>query len=410
MGCRIVVHAASLAVALTLLAGVPALAATARHRTWSSRPTVSATPRSPLPGGTYLVLPSLLYILTRRMLELVALRFRSPRSKDLEIVVLRHELAILRRQVARPELSDADRVFLAAASRVLPRRRWSDFFITPETLLRWHRRLVARRWTYPQRGRGRPPIDPDVVALILRLARENPCWGYLRIQGELRGLGIRISATTVRRVLTGAGLNPAGRRFGCSWGAFLRAQAAHMLAADFLTVDTVFRRRLYVLVFIEHDTRRVHLAGITAHPTAAWVTQQARNLVITMGDVLSGRKFLLHDRDALFARSFDAVFRTGVRVIRTPVRAPRANSVCERWIGSLRRECLDWILIVHRRHLEGVLREYVLHYNAHRPHRSLGLRAPEAAPTALPATPASPRRVRRRDRLGGLIHEYELAA
>jgi transposase InsO family protein len=184
-----------------------------------------------------------------------------------------------------------------------------------------------------------------------------------------------------------------------------------MLATDFLTVDTVFLRRLYVLVFIELDTRRVHPAGVTAHPTAAWVTQQARNLAITMGDVLSGRKFLLHDRDALFAGSLDTVFRSeGLRVIRTPVRAPRANSICERAIGSLRRECLDWILIVHRRQLEGVVAEYVGHYNAHRPHRSLGLRAPEAAPTSLPTARASPRDVRRRDRLGGLLHEYELAA
>jgi hypothetical protein len=184
-----------------------------------------------------------------------------------------------------------------------------------------------------------------------------------------------------------------------------------MLSADFLTVATVFLRRLYVLVFIELDTRRVHLAGVTAHPTAAWVTQQARNLVITMGDALSGRKFLLHDRDALFAGSFDAVFRSeGLRVIRTPVRAPRANSICERWIGSLRRECLDWILIVDRRQLEGVLREYVCHANTHRPHRSLGLWAPDAAPTPLLAARASPRQVRRSDRLGGLLHEYELAA
>jgi putative transposase len=245
------------------------------------------------------VVPSLLYILTRRVLDLVALRFRPGRSKDLEIVVLRHELAVLRRQVVRPELSDADRVFLAAASRLLPRRRWSSFVITPETLLRWHRRLVARRWTYPRRGPGRPPIDPDVVALILRLARENPRWGYLRIQGELRGLGIRISATTIRRVLTRAGLDPAGRRFGLSWRAFLRTQAASILATDFLTVDTVFFRRLYVLFFIELDTRRVHLAGVTAQPTALWVTQQARNLAITMGDALSARQFLIHDRDAM---------------------------------------------------------------------------------------------------------------
>ncbi len=361
--------------------------------------------------GAHRVLLSLLYFLTRRVLELAALQFRSRQSKDLEIVVLRHELAVLRRQVARPELSDADRVFLAAASRLLSRRRWSSFFVQPETLLRWHRRLVARRWTYPRKGRGRPPIGPAIAALILRLARENPRWGYLRIQGELSGLGIRISATTIRRVLATAGLDPAGQRFGLSWRAFLRTQAAHMLATDFLTVDAVFFRRLYVLFFIELDTRRVHLAGVTAHPTAAWVTQQARNLAITLGDALSDRKFLLHDRDALFAGSFDAVFRSeGLRVIKTPVRAPRANAVAERWVGTLRRECLDWILIVHRRQLDAVLREYVTHYNRHRPHRSLGLRAPDAAPTQLPAVRASPRQVQRVDRLGGLLHEYEVAA
>jgi putative transposase len=190
------------------------------------------------------VLPSLLYMLTRRVLDLVTLRFRSDHSKDLEMVVLRHELAVLRRQVVRPELSDADRVFLAAASRLLQRTNWPSFFVRPETLLRWHRRLVARRWTYPRRGPGRPPIDPDVVALILRLAHENRGWGYLRIQGELRGLGIRVAATTIRRVLTRAGLDPVGRRFGLSSRAFLRSQAASILATDFLTVETVFLRRL----------------------------------------------------------------------------------------------------------------------------------------------------------------------
>jgi hypothetical protein len=190
------------------------------------------------------VLVSLLYVLTRRLLELVALRFRSARSKDLEIIVLRHELAVLRRQVVRPGLTDADRVFLAAASRLLSRKRWPSFFVQPETLLRWHRRLVTRRWTYRRRGAGRPPLDPDLVALIVRLARENPRWGYLRIQGELQGLGIRVAATTVRRVLRRAGLDPAGRRFGQSWQTFLQAQAAHLLASDFLTVDPVFLRRL----------------------------------------------------------------------------------------------------------------------------------------------------------------------
>jgi putative transposase len=357
------------------------------------------------------VVPALLYLVTRRLLMLVVLAFRSDRSKDLEIVVLRHELGILRRQVTRPELSDADRVFLAAASRLLPRPRWSAFLVRPETLLRWHRRLVARRWTFPRRGPGRPTLDPDVASLILRLARENPRWGYPRIQGELAGLGIRISATTIRRVLAGAGLDPAGRRFGMPWRDFLRTQAASILATDFLTVDTVFFRRLYVLFFIELDTRRVHLAGVTAHPTAKWVTQQARNLAITLGNALSDRKFLIRDRDALFAGSFDLVFRSeGLRVIKTPVQAPRANAFAERWVGTLRRECLDWILVVGRGQLEAVLREYVTHYNAHRPHRALELRPPAAGPLPLPAARALPRQVQRHERLGGLIHEYDLAA
>ena len=176
-------------------------------------------------------------------------------------------------------------------------------------------------------------------------------------------------------------------------------------------MDTVFLRRLYVLFFIELDTRRVHLAGVTAQPTATWVTQQARNLAITLGDALSDRKFLIRDRDALFAESFDRVFRSeGLRVIKTPVQAPRANAFAERWVGTLRRECLDWILVVGRGQLEAVLREYVAHYNAHRPHRALGLRAPETSPIRLPAAPASPGDILRRDRLGELIHEYDIAA
>lgn len=201
--------------------------------------------------------------------RLVLLRFRTDRSKDLEIVVLRHELAILRRQVSRPELKDFDRVFLAAASRLLSRQRWSVFFVRPETLLRWHRRLVARHWTYPTRGPGRPSIDPEVRTLIVRLARENPRWGYVRLQGELTGLGISVSATTVRQVLVRAGIDPSGGRFGMTWRDFVRSQAQSLLATDFLTVDTVFLKRLYVLFFIEVDTRRVHLAGVTSHPTGA---------------------------------------------------------------------------------------------------------------------------------------------
>ncbi len=354
---------------------------------------------------------SFVYLAVRKLLALVVLAGRSDRSKELEILVLRHELVLLRRQSGRPRFEPADRALLAALSRALPRPAWSAFSVRPETLLRWHRQLVAQRWTYPRRKQGRPPLERPRRDLILRLARENPRWGYPRIGGELAGLGIRISATTIRRVLAAAGLDPAGRRFGLRWRDFLRAQAAGILATDFLTVDTVSFKRLYVLFFIELDTRRVHLAGVTAHPTAAWVTQQARNLAITLGAALPDRKFLIRDRDVLFAGSFDRVFRSeGLRVIKTPVRAPQANAVAERWVGTLRRECLDWILILGRRQLEAVLREYVAHYNAHRPHRALGLQAPETGLIRLPAARASPCDIHRRDRLGGLIHEYDIAA
>jgi putative transposase len=354
------------------------------------------------------VVASLIYIVVRRVLTLLTLRFRGCASKDLEIVVLRHELAILRRQVGRPRLSDADRVFLAASSRLLRRRRWSAFVVRPETLLRWHRRLVAGRWTYAHRSPGRPPIDPEVRVLVVRLAEENPRWGYLRIKGELAGLGISVSATTVRRVLHRAGLDPTGGTYSMSWRDFVRAQARTILATDFFTVDTVFLRRLYVLFFIEIDTRRVHLAGVTAHPNGPWVTQQARNLAIRLGQALSGRRILIRDRDAKFSATFDEVFRSeGLRVLRTPVRAPRANAFAERFVGSIRRECLDWILILGRRHLEAVLREYLEHYNDHRPHRGLELKAPAGASAV---SPSAPRRIQRRDRLGGLIHEYNRAA
>lgn len=218
---------------------------------------------------------SLCYLALRCLLQVALLRPRSDQFKELEIVVLRHELAVLRRQVHRPQFTPADRALLAAASRVLPPSQWRSFVVTPTTLLRWHRRLVARRWTYSRR-RGRPSVDAEIRALVLRLAREHPGWGYQRIVGEINGLGLRVSATTVRKILRDAGLGPAGSRGGLSWRMFLRQQAESMLAVDFFTVETVSLQRLYVLFFIELATRRVHLAGCIANPTGAWVTQQAR--------------------------------------------------------------------------------------------------------------------------------------
>jgi transposase InsO family protein len=275
--------------------------------------------------------------------------------------------------------------------------------------------MVARRWTYPHRRPGRPATPTEVRELVRRLARENPAWGYRRIQGELVGLGFKLAASTVWTILREAGIEPAPRRLEMSWIEFLRRQAASILECDFLTVDTLFVKRFYLLFFIELATRRVHLAGITANPDGRWVTQQARNLLMRLEDEGGEPRFLIRDRDSKFTCDFDEVFRSeGIRVIKAPVRAPRARAHAERWVGSLRRECLDRILIVGSRHLDRVVTAYTLHYNEHRPHRSLGQRPPLAQP---PPTGARGQgaalelaRLRRRDRLGGLIHEYQLAA
>jgi len=349
---------------------------------------------------------SLLYFLVRRLLGAGGHRAD---EKDIELLVLRHQVKVLQRQVSRPRLNRRDRVLLAAASRAMSRSSWSSFIVRPETLLRWHRGLVRRKWSYRRTGRpGRPPVDADIRDLVVRLGRENPRWGYQRIRGELLKLGIRISATTVRTILLRHGMNPAPRRAGPTWTEFLRSQAAGILATDFFTVETIGLKTLYVLFFIELSTRRVHLAGVTAHPDSAWVTQQARNLAI--GERLSGVRFLLRDRDAKFCGPFGAVLRAeGVRVIRTPIRAPRANAFAERFVRTVRQECLDHVLIYGRRHLERVLQAYVAHYDEERPHRGLNLAVPAGNRTPqVRGTTRAP--VERRDVLGGLIHEYRRAA
>jgi putative transposase len=362
------------------------------------------------------VVLSFLYWVLRRLLELFVLRMRPEREKEIEIVVLRHQLHVLERQVARPQLRAADRALLAAFSRALPRRAWSSFVVRPATLLRWHRELVARRWTYPGRRPGRPATSDDVRTLVMRLARENPGWGYRRIQGELVGLGVSLAASTVWEILRREGIEPAPRRLESSWAEFLRRQAASILECDFLTVDTVFLKRFYILFFIELASRRVHLAGITANPDGAWVTQQARNLLMRFDDDGVQVRFLIRDRDSKFTRDFDEVFRSqGIRIIKAPVRAPRARAHAERWVSSLRRECLDRLLILGRRHLESIVHIYVKHYNEHRPHRSLGQHPPLEKPPPIGESAPSRQqlplnRLRRRDRLGGLLHEYELAA
>ena len=356
---------------------------------------------------------SFLYVCLLRMFELTISSRRDELDKDLEILVLRHQLRVLERQVpGRVVYRPADRALLAVLGRLLPRVRWGAFLVTPATLLRWQRELARRKWRrWGSRARrtGRPPLPDQLVELIVRLARENPRWGCVRIQGELHRLGLCVGATTVRLILRRHRLDPAPRRDGPGWVEFCRGQAAGLLAVDFFTVDTVVFTRLYVLFVIEVQSRVVHVLGVTAHPTGEWVTQVARNLVADLADRKAALRFLIRDRDAKFTASFDEVFRSeGIQVIQTPVRAPRANAYAERWVRTVRVECLDWLLVVSRRHLQRVLGIYVEHYNMRRPHRGRGLDTP-AGPDPQ-GSPGTDIRVHRRDLLGGLVHEYEAAA
>jgi putative transposase len=350
----------------------------------------------------------LLYLIFRQLVAWLGLLARSSRSKNVEILVLRHEVAVLRRQVRRPRLSWADRAVFAALTRLLSPACQLPRIVTPGTILRWHRDLVKQRWTQPRRTAGRRTA-PELRRLVLRLASENSSWGYRRIHGELAGLGYPMAASTVWSILKRAGIDPAPRRDGPTWRQFLTAQAQGILATDFLCVDTLLLQRLYVLFFVEHATRRVHLLGVTANPSGTWVAQQARNLLMDLGERVAAFQFLIRDRDAKFTDVFDAVFTSeGIRILRTPVRAPQANAIAERWIGTLRRELLDRILILNQRHLEHVLAEYVAHFNQHRPHRALRYAAPLRP---LPPPSSQPDlRLQRRDRLGGLIHEYTQVA
>jgi transposase InsO family protein len=351
------------------------------------------------------------FLIVRRLLGLLGLGASSD-ARDVEIAVLRHQLAVVGRQVARPRYTPTDRMLMAVLARLLPRDRWRVFLVTPATLLRWHRELVARRWTYPPAGHGRRGLPEATVDLVIRLARENPRWGYLRIVGEARKLGVSVSATSVRSILRRHGVGPAPRRSSPRWVEFLRAQAVGTLATDFFTVETITLTRLYVLFIVEVERRQVHLAGVTAHPTGAWVTQAARNLLMDLGDQADQIRFLVRDRDAKFTASFDAVFAgAGVEVVKIPPRAPRANAYAERWVRTVRVECLGWVLIRNHRHLQRVLTAYLEHYNTARPHRGLGL--------DMPISPLVDDRggsvevggpIERVDVLGGLIHEYRRAA
>ena len=350
------------------------------------------------------MLVAALYVLVRLAISMAVLSTQSERERDLEILALRHQVAILRRQVKRPELLPTDRLILAALGRHLPAGR---LLFSPATLLRWHRELVRQRWAAfrLRPRRGRPPISEELRELILRLGRENPRWGDRRIQGELLKLGYRVSATTIRGLLRRHRVPPAPRRAGPTWSQFLNAQAGAVLACDFFTVDTVMLRTLYVLVFMEIHSRRILHANCTASPNSAWVTQQARNVAWELEDLELPIQLFIHDRDSKFVDEFDNVLRRqGAKVALTPYRRPRANAHCERLIKTLRHEALDWLVIFGERHLRLVLGQYVEHYNRRRPHMALAMRPPEADS----ATGNGP--VVRQTLLNGLISEYTRAA
>jgi transposase InsO family protein len=347
-------------------------------------------------------------ILYRLIATLARLAVRSGRSKELEIVVLRHQLTVLRRQNDRPALNDNDRTLLGAIAAALPRRLRSGWLVTPDTLLRWHRRRIARHWTQPARGPGRPPTSVELRRLVLRLAAENPTWGYRRIHGELAGLGHRIASSTVWQILKTNGVDRAPERSEVTWSQFLHSQAA--VACDFFTVDTALLRRYYVLFFIHIPTRQVFYVGTTANPTGAWTTQAARNLFLRHANRLADSRALVRDRGSQFIESFDEIFRTeGLKIFKTPVRTPVANTFAERWIGSIRRELLDRTIIWNQHQLERLVVDYIGHYNNHRPHRSLDQHPP--LPPEPSPDPDPPRlRVIKSTRCDGLIHEYRKAA
>jgi hypothetical protein len=351
----------------------------------------------------------LLYLIFSRFACWVALLGRSSAAKDVELLVLRHEVAVLRRSRPKPRLNWADRAVFAALIRLLPEASRRHRLVTPGSILRWHRRLVAKKWTYPHRA-GRPPIEDAVATLIARMATENTTWGYQRIQGELLKLGHRVGASTIRRVLRRSGIPPApARHTDTTWRQFLRTQASAMLAVDFFHVDCALTlQRLYVLFVLEVNSRYVHILGVTANPDGPWTTQQARNLVWDLGDRVAEFRFLVRDRAGQFTASFDAVLADmGIAVVKIPPRCPRANCFAERFVLTARTELTDRMLIFSQRHLRTVLAEFVRHYDGRRPHRGRQLQPPRPN---YPIADLSHERIKRRPILGGLINEYVPAA
>jgi putative transposase len=327
------------------------------------------------------VLLRLAYLAATNAFALLRLLPMSDRNKDIEILALRHQLQVLQRQVGKPAFNDTDRAILAGLLHHLPmdKLRQPLLLVRPETVLRWHRNLLNRRHAasgVPKR-RGRPPTARSIRALVLRLARENPSWGYRRVHGELAALGIKIAASTVWEILKEHGIPPAPERQNITWADFLRGQADALLACDFFETRTLTGARLYAFAVIEHSTRRIRILGATAHPTAQWVVQLGRNLVMDLEDAGSNARFLIRDRDSKFTPAFDAVLAdAGIEIVKSGIRMPRMNSIMERWIQTCRRELLDTTLIWNQNHLLHALGELQSFYNDHRPHRTLKQAAP----------------------------------
>jgi putative transposase len=363
------------------------------------------------------VLLRLAYLTVTNTFAFIRLLPRSDHDKEIEILVLRHQLTILQRQVAKPVFTPSDRFVLSGLLHHVPMGalRHLTLLVRPDTIMRWHRDLLRRRHAAAcaPRRRGRPRTVRSIRTLVLRLARENPSWGYRRIHGELAALGITVAASTVWEILKVHGIDPSPAREHTTWADFLRSQAGAILACDFFEVRTLTGARLYVFAVIEHATRRVRILGVTAHPTGQWVTQLGRNLVMDLQDAGSAARFLIRDRDAKFTATFDAVLAdASLQVVTTGVRIPRMNSIMERWIQTCRRELLDRTLIWNQRHLLHALREFETFYNGHRPHRALQQAAPLRP---LPDPSSSQARItrldiRRHDRLGGVLREYRNAA
>ena len=334
-------------------------------------------------------------------------------DKDIEIVILRHQLDVMVRKQKQPiRPNRAEKATLALLTAQLKKntkrtiRQLGDVIriVRPETVIRWHRELVRRKWAQPPtKTAGRPKINQETESLILRLAKENLRWGYYRIEGELKKLGFVTSLTTVRNVLDRNGILPAPVRYGSiGWKTMMKHYKDQLLACDFFSIETIFLKTVYVLVFIELGTRRVHLAGITANPDGLWVAQQARQLVWQFEEAKMSFRCLIRDNDSKFTDTFDTVFESqGIRIVPTPIQAPNANAYSERWVQTVRVECLDHILIINEAHLRRVLKEFTDFYNSRRPHQSLDQQSPIPR-----GEPVAAGKVQRRQILGGIINDY----